>query len=116
MNEKTDKKVWYKWIELRAHGDVDAIDAPTGRVPKYEDLKRLFKEVLGKDYSEDDYKKQFMIRIPESLAKIDRIKKIYETQVNDTPKIVFDVLEAQRHRLLDAQKKYGDYITPDKLG
>ncbi|UCG91776.1 MAG: phosphoenolpyruvate carboxykinase (GTP) [candidate division WOR-3 bacterium] len=115
LNEKTDKKVWYKWMELRAHGDVDAVDTPTGRIPKYEDLKRLFKEVLSKDYSDDDYKKQFMIRIPESLAKIDRIKKIYETQVNDTPKIVFDVLETQRHRLLDAQKKYGDYITPDKL-
>ncbi len=116
LNEKTDKKVWYKWMELRTHGDVDAIDAPTGRIPKYEDLKRLFKEVLGKDYSEDDYKKQFMIRIPENLAKIDRIKKIYETQVNDTPQIVFEALEMQRHRLLDAQKKYGDYITPDKLG
>jgi len=115
LNAKTDKKVWYKWMELRIHDDVDAIETPTGRIPRYEDLKRVFKEVLDKEYSMDDYKKQFMVRIPENLAKIDRIKKIYETQVHDTPQVVFDALEAQRQRLITAQKKHGDYITPDKL-
>ncbi|MDH4211205.1 MAG: phosphoenolpyruvate carboxykinase (GTP) [candidate division WOR-3 bacterium] len=115
LNAKTDKKVWYKWMELRAHKDVGAIDTPTGRIPKYEDLKKLFKEVLNKDYTEEDYRKQFTVRVPESLAKIDRIKEIYETKVNDTPKILFDVLEEQRKRLLEAQKKHGDYITPEKL-
>jgi len=115
LNAKTDKKVWYKWMELRIHNDVDAIATPTGRIPKYDDLKRLFKEVLGKDYSMDDYKKQFTVRIPENLAKIERIKKIYETQVHDTPQAVFDTLEAQRQRLIKAQKKYGDYINPDKF-
>lgn len=116
LNEKTDKKVWYKWMELRAHNDVGAIETPTGRIPRYEDLKKLFKEVLNKDYTEEEYKKQFMVRVPESLAKIDRIKEVYETKVKDTPKMLFDVLEAQRMRLLEAQKKHGDYITPDKLG
>jgi phosphoenolpyruvate carboxykinase (GTP) len=115
LNEKTDKKVWYKWMELRVHDDVEAIDTPTGRIPKYLDLKRLLKEVLNTEYSEDDYKKQFMVRIPENFAKIDRIKEIYQTQVKDTPKILFDVLEEQRKRLLEAQKKHGDHITPDKL-
>ncbi len=115
LNAKTDKKIWYKWAELRANGDVGAIDTPTGRIPKYEDLKRLFKEVLNKDYNEEDYKNQFMIRIPESLAKIERIKKVYETQVSDTPKVLFDTLEAQRQRLVETQTKHGDYITPDKL-
>lgn len=115
LNEKTDKKVWYKWMELRAHNDVEAIETPTGRIPKYEDLKKLFKQVLDKEYSEEDYKKQFAVRVPESLAKIDRIKEVYETKVADTPKVLFEVLEAQRQRLLEAQKKHGDYITPDKL-
>jgi len=115
LNAKTDKKVWYKWMELRTHNDVGAIDTPTGRIPKYEDLLKLFKEVLNKDYSEEEYKKQFMVRVPENLAKIDRIKEIYETKVSDTPKMLFDVLEQQRKRLLDAQKKHGDYIAPDKL-
>jgi phosphoenolpyruvate carboxykinase (GTP) len=115
LNEKTDKKVWYKWMELRAHNDVGAVETPTGRIPKYEDLKRLFQAVLDKDYTEEEYKKQFMVRVPENLAKIDRIKEVYETKVKDTPKVLFDVLEAQRKRLLEAQKKHGDYITPDKL-
>ncbi|MGD8978712.1 MAG: phosphoenolpyruvate carboxykinase (GTP) [candidate division WOR-3 bacterium] len=115
LNEKTDKKIWYKWMELRAHNDAEAIETPTGRIPKYEELKQLFKQVLNKDYSEEAYKMQFTVRVPESLAKIDRIKEVYETKVADTPKVLFDVLEAQRKRLLEAQKKHGDYITPDKL-
>jgi len=115
LNEKTDKKVWYKWMELRAHGDVDAIETPTGRIPKYDDLKRLFKEVLSKEYSEEEYNKQFKLRVPENLAKIDRIKEVYETKVKDTPKMLFDTLEAQRKRLLDAQKEHGDYIKPGKF-
>ena len=115
LNEKTDKKIWYKWVELRVHNDVEAINTPTGRIPKYEDLKVLFKEVLNKDYSVEDYNKQFMIRVPENLKKIERIKKIYETQVINTPEILFETLEAQHQRLNEVQKKYGDYITPDKL-
>ncbi|MFA5771808.1 MAG: phosphoenolpyruvate carboxykinase (GTP) [Thermoplasmata archaeon] len=115
LNGKNDKMVWYKWMELRMHKDVEAIETPTGRIPKYNDLKRLFKEVLDKDYSEQDYQEQFTTRIPENLAKIERIKKIYETQVRDTPEILFGVLEEQRQRLNRARGKYGDYITPDRL-
>lgn len=115
MNEKTDKRVWYKWMELRVHKDVKAIDTPTGRIPMYEDLKRLFKEVLGKEYSKEDYTRQFTVRIPENLAKIERVKKIYQQEVTDTPKVLLEILESQRQRLEKARKKHGDYITPDKL-
>lgn len=115
LNEKADKEVWYKWMELRVYNEVDFIETPTGRIPKYEDLKRLFKEVFSKDYTQEDFDKQFMIRIPENLAKIDRIKRIYQTQVSDTPKIVFEVLDEQRQRLNRAREKYGDYISPYKL-
>lgn len=115
LNSREDKKVWYKWAELRANRDVDAIDAPTGRIPEYEDLKRLFKEVLNKNFEEEDYNEQFKIRVKENLAKIDRIEEIYRTQVLDTPQILFDVLEEQRERLLRAQEKYGDYINPEEL-
>ncbi|MFA4911129.1 MAG: phosphoenolpyruvate carboxykinase (GTP) [Desulfobacteria bacterium] len=115
LNEKTDKRVWYKWMELRVNDEVGFIETPTGKIPRYEDIKRLFKDVLKKDYTEKDYSKQFMIRIPENLTKIDRIKEIYETKVSDTPKKVFEVLEEQRQRLNKARERYGDYITPDKL-
>ncbi|MFC2047977.1 phosphoenolpyruvate carboxykinase (GTP) [Chloroflexota bacterium] len=115
LNEKTDKKVWYKWMELRVHNEVDFIETPTGRIPKYEDLKRLFKKVLSKNYTQEDFDKQFMIKIPENLAKTDRIKRIYETQVSNTPKIVFSMLDEQRQRLNRAKEKYGNCISPYKL-
>src|SRR3990170_41465 len=117
LNEKTDKRVWYKWMELRSHNEVSAIKTPTGLVPKYDDLKRLFKEVLKKDYSREAYDKQFTLRVPENLAKIDRIKKIYENkaQIPDTPEVLFRVLEEQKVRLNQAKEKFGDYITPDKF-
>jgi len=115
MNEKNDKHVWLKWMELRVHNDVDAIRTPTGFIPKYQDLKRLFKEVLNKDYSKEDYIKQFTLRVPKHLAKIDRLIKIYKKRVLDTPKIVFKVLEEQKERLKRSRAKYGDYISPDKF-
>jgi phosphoenolpyruvate carboxykinase (GTP) len=112
LNERNDKKVWYEWMELRVHDDVNAIETPTGFIPLYDDLEILFRESLHKDYSEAEYNKQFTIRIPENLAKIERVKKFYETQVADTPAILFEVLEAQKKRLMDAKGKFGDYIPP----
>ena len=112
LNHKLDKAVWLKWMELRVHGDVDAIETPIGYIPKYEDLKRLFKQVLNKDYSREDYEKQFTIRVPELLAKIERIEKIYREQVKEVPEELFEILEDERKRLLEAREKYGDYISP----
>ncbi|MGO9378815.1 MAG: phosphoenolpyruvate carboxykinase (GTP) [Dissulfurispiraceae bacterium] len=112
LNERNDKKVWYEWMERRVHHDANAIKTPTGLIPLYDDLKILFKESLHKDYSEEEYNRQFAIRIPENLAKIERVKKFYETEVTDTPTILFEVLEAQKKRLLAAREKFGDYILP----
>ena len=111
LNEKVDKRVWYKWMELRVNGEVDAVKTPTGYIPKYEDLRKLFKKVLNKDYKKEDYIKQFTLRIPQQLAKIDRMIQIYK-EIKDTPKILFDVLEKQRKRLLKVQKEKGDYVSP----
>lgn len=115
LNKTMDKKVWYKWMELRVHKEVDAIDTPTGRIPKYEDLEKLFEQVLGRDYSKGDYTKQFTLRVPEHLAKIDRVTKLYMEKVSKAPKIVFRVLEEQKQRLIETREKYGDYVTPDKF-
>jgi phosphoenolpyruvate carboxykinase (GTP) len=112
LNHKNDKRIWLKWMELRVNGDAEAIKTPTGYIPLYEDLKRLFKEVYDKEYSEEDYVKQFTIRIPESLSKIERIKEIYTKRVLDTPQIVFEVLEEQKKRLEEARSRLGDYIKP----
>ena len=115
LNEKTDKKVWLKWMELRVHKEVDAIETPTGFIPKYEDLKKLFKKVLDRNYSKEDYIKQFTLRVPDSLAKIDRIMEVYKTKVPDTPPILFKVLEEEKNRLNKAKEEHGDYISPDRF-
>lgn len=114
LTEKNDKKVWYKWMELRVHNDVSVIETPTGYIPYYDDLKVLFKKILDKRYTEDEYIKQFMIRIPENLDKNHRIRKIYEN-MRGVPPIVFKVLEEEEGRLREAQESYGNYISPFSL-
>jgi len=115
LNEIADKKAWILWAELRTNGDVDAVETPTGLIPKYEDLARLFKEHLNTEYTRDDYIRQFTIRIPENLAKLDRLDNIYKNKVSDTPQIVFDTFAEVRKRLKLAQDKHGDYISPFDL-
>ena len=112
LNDMADKRVWLKWMELRVHGDADAIKTPTGFIPEYSDLERLFAQVLEKEYGEADYVRQFTLRIPQSLAKIERIEEIYRTKVPDAPHVLFDVLKAQRKRLEAARKKHGDHASP----
>ena len=111
LNGMKDKHVWIKWAERRVHGDVEVIEGPTGLLPKHEDLAPLFQELLGKDYTEADYVKQFTIRVPESLSKLDRIEAIYRG-VEDTPQVVFDTLAAQRQRLEALREAKGDYVSP----
>ena len=113
LNAKSDKRIWLKWMELRVHGEVEAIETPLGKIPKYEDLKRLFKEVQGKDYSVEEYNEQFSLRVPENVAKVERVTEIYKTKVPDAPPILFETLEVEKERLLATQKKLGDYVTPD---
>ncbi len=114
LNGMLDKGVWMKWMELRVHGDVEAIESPTGLMPAYDDLKTLFQQVLGKDYSHADYIEQFTVRIPENLEKIARIEKVYQG-VQDTPDVVFETLTAQRDRLKALQNAKGDYVSPEDL-
>jgi phosphoenolpyruvate carboxykinase (GTP) len=115
LNGMADKLVWILWAELRVNGDVDGIETPTGIIPEYKDLQRFFKEQLKIDYTETDYVNQFTFGIPENLAKLDRVEKIYKEKVPDTPKILFDTLSEVRERLKEASDKYGDYISPFNL-
>jgi phosphoenolpyruvate carboxykinase (GTP) len=116
LNTKLDKRVWLKWMELRANGDVGAIRTPTGFVPRYDDLAPLFRQELDKDYAHEDYVQQFSLRVPENLAKIERVLRIYHEQVLETPAELFEILGQQKQRLLDAQRAYGDFISPEDLG
>ncbi|MCE5328073.1 MAG: phosphoenolpyruvate carboxykinase (GTP) [Planctomycetaceae bacterium] len=114
VNGVRDKHVWVKWMEQRVHGEVGCLTSPTGHIPCFEDLHRLFKDVLAKDYSPEDYARQFTIRVCENLAKLDRVEKFHR-DIEDAPAEVFTVLAAQRRRLLDAQRRFGDMISPECL-
>ncbi|OGB68957.1 MAG: phosphoenolpyruvate carboxykinase [Caldithrix sp. RBG_13_44_9] len=114
LNEKNDKKIWYKWMELRVNREVDAIQTPTGRIPLYEDLKPLFKSILNKTFTEQNYLQMFTIRVQENLSKIERISEIYRNLL-DVPSDVFHELDAQRTRLQSALKRFGKYISPFTL-
>jgi len=115
LNAPQDKHVWIKWMELRVHGEAGAIRSPTGFLPKYTDLKKLFDRVLSKDYSKEDYIKQFTIRVPENLAKIERVQRFYQENVTDTPAELFEILDKQRQRLVEAKEAFGDYISPESF-
>ncbi len=126
LNEKTDKAVWLKWAELRAAGEVDALKTPTGLIPKYEDLAKLFKEVHKKEYSKENYAKQFSIRVDKQIERLARLKAYYETEdkwirANSKdesayiPAIVFKILADEEKLLAEAKKKHGALVSPEKL-
>lgn len=114
LNDKNDKAIWLKWMELRVNKDADALTTPTGYIPLYLDLKKLFAQVLHKQYPREDYIKQFTIRIKENLEKIKRMETIFRTRIFDTPGTVFTILKEQHDRLIDEQQRFGDYISPEK--
>ncbi len=114
LNSPRDKAVWVKWMELRVHGDVEAVTSPIGLLPRYEDLARLFREVLGKRYEESMYVREFSIRVKENLAKLARIEKVYR-EIAGTPEVLFEVLDGQRSRLLELEAEKGSWVSPLEL-
>ena len=115
LNGVRDKHVWVKWMELRIHSEAEAIKCPTGLIPYYQDLVKLFKQVLNKDYTREDYVKQFTIRVPETLAKIQRVEKYHRENIPTNSKLVYETMTKTRELLKEAAAKYGDYISPFDL-
>lgn len=113
LGEKKDVKAWLGWLELRANGDVDAIDTPIGFIPKYEDLKKLF-EGIDKDYPEALYVKHFSFYIDNIIARLDLQIDAYATEKNVPPRI-FEIYNEQKKDLIELKAKYGDIVTPDKF-
>jgi phosphoenolpyruvate carboxykinase (GTP) len=101
-------------MELRCNGDVTAIKTATGWIPEYQDLVPLFRGVIGREYTHAEYEAEFSLRIPENLSKIDRVIESWKNSTHDTPEVLFTELEAQRARLLEAQKTFGDEVRPSQ--
>lgn len=112
LNGMLDKLVWVIWSESRFHGEFDAIQTPIGFIPKYEDLKELFKLYLDKEYSEEEYIAQFTLQITKLLAKLERIETNFKKEAN-MPQFFWDVLNKQRKDLTDLKEKSGkELISP----
>jgi phosphoenolpyruvate carboxykinase (GTP) len=112
-NSKLDKKVWILWAEGRVNGEYEAIETPVGRIPKYEDLKNLFKQHLNTDYTKEEYNEQFAIRISKYLEKMDRMTEAF-SHIQMPPAFATE-LENQIKRLQAAKAVYGEVATPDKF-
>ncbi len=114
LGEKKDVHVWMGWLERRVHDDVGAIETPIGFLPKYEDLKDLFKALIDKDYDRDLYDRQFSLYIDNIVGRIDLQTEAYGKDEN-IPGRLFEIYEAQKKELLALKEKYGAVVTPNQL-
>ncbi|QSH41365.1 phosphoenolpyruvate carboxykinase (GTP) [Lentisphaerota bacterium ZTH] len=109
---KLAKKVWLHWFEGRVYGEYEAYETPTGFIPKYEDLKVLFKEQLGDDYCEADYTYQFSFRCDAWIAKLQRAKKFFSEMAPTLPQSVYDYWDKKIAEFEAVKAKYGAEVKP----
>ena len=114
LGEKRDVKVWLGWLARRARRKLDAIETPIGEIPKYDDLKNLFKSIINKEYPKSLYLKQFSLYIDNIVARVELQQEAYGKEKN-IPKQLFDVLAAQKEGLLKLNEKYGPVVSPEQL-
>lgn len=113
LGEKRDVKVWLGWLELYAHGDVDAINSPIGMLPKYEDLKKLFGGI-DKEYPKSLYDMQFALYV-DNILKVIEIQEEAYAKSNNVPQTLFDVYAQQKQELLALKEQFGAVVAIDKL-
>ncbi len=111
LNEKVDKKVWLLWMEGRVHGEYEAVETPIGFIPRYDDIRDLFKTVFNREFTRADYDTQFAIRVDRFLEKLDRVEKAYRAE-DDIPEEFYSSLEMLRGRLTSARERHGADVIP----
>lgn len=114
LGEKKDVKVWLAWLERLAHNEVDVIETPIGNIPKYEDLKKLFKEKTVKTYSHELYIKQFSLYLNNIVERIDMQIVSYGKEKN-IPEKLFEIYQKQKKEILQLKDKFGHVVSPDDL-
>jgi phosphoenolpyruvate carboxykinase (GTP) len=112
MTSKLAKKVWLHWAEGRIHGEYEAYDTPTGKIPRYEDLKVLFAKHLNEEFSKEKYNYLFTFRCTKWIEKLERTKAYYKKMDPNTPKEIFDYWDETIAKISKAKEKFGDLILP----
>lgn len=114
LGEKRDVRAWLSWLERRAHGDVQAIQTPIGYLPLYEDLQRLFDQIIGKDYLPDLYQRQFSLYVDNIIRRIELQEEAYGKEQDCSPRI-FEIYAEQKKGLLELKERFGPIVTPEQL-
>ena len=112
VTSKLAKKVWLHWAEGRLHGEYDAYDTPTGKIPRYEDLSMLFKKHLDEVFSREDYEYLFSFRCSAWIGKLERTKAYYGKMDPHTPGELFEFWDRAIERIRAAGDRFGDRIAP----
>jgi phosphoenolpyruvate carboxykinase (GTP) len=112
IGEKKDVKVWLSWLERYAYNEVEYIATPIGNLPKYEDLKSLFKDIINKDYTKELYTKQFSLYVDNILKRVELQQDAYSMEEN-IPQALFEILAQQKQELLELKNAHGSIVGPD---
>jgi len=111
VSGREDKRVWLRWIAERIEGEAEGVRTPVGFIPSYQDLHRLFRELLREDYKRGDYVRQFALRLSRYKRKFERILSIYSC-LPRVPEQVLRELEAQISRIASEMERHGESLRP----
>ncbi len=114
IGEKRDTRVWMRIMALMHQGQVETIWTPIGRIPKYRDLKKLFKEVIGKDYDKDLYTMQFSLYTENLIKRVDMSITEFARE-KGMPEAFFHTLDTWRRDLAALKATIGPIVTPDQM-
>ncbi len=114
IGEKRDTKVWMRIMALMHQGRVETIWTPIGRIPKYQDLKKLFKEVIGKEYEKELYTKQFSLYTENLIKRVDMSITEFAKEKGMADEF-FHVLDTWHRDLVALQATIGLIVTPDQM-
>ncbi|MFO7606046.1 MAG: phosphoenolpyruvate carboxykinase domain-containing protein [Desulfurivibrionaceae bacterium] len=114
LGDKNDTGVWMRIMALMHLGKVETIRTPIGRIPKYPDLQKLFREMTGKDYPEETYTKQFSLYIDRLLGRID-LSIAEFSEEKEMPEEFFHTLNGWKRELLTLKAAVGPVATPEQI-
>ena len=101
-------------MALMHQGEVETIWTPIGRIPKYQDLKKMFKEEIGKDYEKEIYTKQFSLYTDKLIKRVDMSITEFAKEKGMTDAF-FHVLNTWRRDLAALKATIGPIVTPDQM-
>lgn len=114
IGEKRDTKVWMRIMALMHQGRVETIWTPIGHIPKYQDLKTLFKEVIDKEYEKEIYTKQFSLYTENLIKRVDLSINEFAREKGMVDEF-FHVLDTWHRDLAALRATIGSIVTPDQM-